>query len=127
MGQGRSLRTGGFFRLPWSDSSRARLPTSTRMALLVDAIAQHLFAEEIPTILKSLAEAFGDPDGGAVVRVDETDDAILPPDGEGMGQGGPGALGGVAVPPKATGGGLPVGVSFLDPSHYADRAGFSSP
>ena len=51
--------------------------------------------------LQALAEALGNADGRAVLRMDEADDAILPPDGEGVLQGGPRPLRGIAHPPEA--------------------------
>src|SRR5436305_7771397 len=76
-------------------------PPLDRVAFPVDAIAQHLPPEMVDAILQSLADSLGDADGGAVLRVDEADHAILVPGGEGMDEGGPRALGGVAVPPPA--------------------------
>src|SRR4051794_37034075 len=51
--------------------------------------------------LRPLADPLGDADRGAVLRVDEADDAVLPQHGGGMRQGRPGSLRGVAMPPPA--------------------------
>src|SRR4051794_28514172 len=77
-------------------------PAASHVAFPIDAVAQHLPPMVVDAASQGLAEAFGDADGALVLRVDETDDAVPPPAGEGVLQGGPCRLGGIAEPPPAT-------------------------
>src|SRR6266545_4864155 len=73
----------------------------TAMTFPVDTVHEVLRAQRHGLALQALAEALDDADRGSVLGPDETDDAVLLEDGEGIDESRPCGLGGVAVPPPA--------------------------